>query len=75
MQKLKDLMQDMIRLYMEETSISEQMKSIKQEVKELGYNPSQFSAIAKNMANGELSELKEKTHEMLNLISIVTGEQ
>lgn len=61
----------LVRIYMEAQSLSEQEKEIKGEIKEMGMNPAIAAAVAKSLANGKATELKEKSQETLDLIDEV----
>lgn len=57
-------------LYLEELSISDKIKELKDEAREEGLNPTILSAVAKAIANGKVPELEEKSESILNAIEI-----
>ena len=69
----KDAVAKLVRLFMEQQSLDEQIKEIKDEAKESGLNPAILTTVAKSIVNGKVSELKEKSEEVLETISDARG--
>lgn len=67
----KDAVAKLVRLYMEEQSLAEQIKEVKDEAKQSGLQPAIISAVAKSIVNGKVSELKEKSQETIDLLDEV----
>ncbi len=66
----QEAISQLVKLYIEEGSLAEQIKEIKDEAKESGLNPTILSSVAKAIANNKVDELKEKSEELLKTISV-----
>lgn len=64
----KDAVAKLVRLFMEQQSLDEQIKEIKNEAKESGLNPAILTVVAKSIVNGKVSELKEKSEEIIETL-------
>jgi len=64
----------LVSLFLQEQAISNQVKSIKDELKEAGYNPSLVVAVAKSVASGKVAELQEKSEETIKIIESISKE-
>ena len=60
----------LVKLYTQEQSLAEEIKSIKDEAKESGLNPSILSAVAKAIVNNKVDELKAKSDEIIETIDV-----
>lgn len=67
---MKNFIAELVKLYMQTQSLSEQEKSIKDEIKSSGGNPAVVSAVAKAIVNDKITELKERSEVTLNLIDL-----
>lgn len=59
------------KLFMELESVNEQIKDVKAELKESGFNVAVLAAVAKAMASGKTDELLEKSEETTETINEV----
>ncbi len=66
----QEAISQLVKLYIEEGSLAEQIKEIKDAAKESGLNPTILSSVAKAIANNKVDELKEKSEELLKTISV-----
>ncbi len=66
----QEAISQLVKLYIEEGSLAEQIKDIKDEAKASGLNPTILSSVAKAIANNKVDELKEKSEELLKTISV-----
>lgn len=66
----KEIIDELVKLYMQEESISEQVKEIKSEAKEKGYDPSVLSAVAKAVVKNKVDELIEKSEAMVKAVKV-----
>jgi uncharacterized protein (UPF0335 family) len=66
----KDAIAKLVRLYSEEQSLAEQIKEVKTEAKESGLEPAILSAVAKAIVNNKVDELKKKSDEILETITV-----
>jgi len=64
-----DLLVDQI---IESNNISENIKGLKDEIKEAGFNATLLVTVAKSLAASKVGELQEKTEETLELIKELT---
>ncbi len=67
----KQAVAKLVKLYMEEQSLLEQIKEIKDGVKSSGLNPAIVSAVAKSIVLGKSSELKQKSEEIVETLEEV----
>ncbi len=67
----KEAVAKLVKLYMEQQSLDEQIKEIKSDAKESGLNPAILCAVAKSIVGGKASELKEKSEEIIDTIEDV----
>jgi uncharacterized protein (UPF0335 family) len=66
----KEAIEKLVRIYIEEQSLAEEAKDIKDEAKESGLDPAILSAVAKAIVKGKVDELKAKSDEILKAIDI-----
>jgi uncharacterized protein (UPF0335 family) len=66
----KEIINELVKLYTQEESISEQVKEIKSEAKEKGFNPSILSAVAKAIVKNSVDELIEKSEATVKAIEV-----
>lgn len=66
----KEAIAKLVRLYTEEQSLSEDIKSVKDEAKESGLDPSILSAVAKAIVKNKVEDLIAKSNEVLKAIDI-----
>lgn len=59
-----------VKILTEIESLNEDLKSIKDEVKESGLNVAVLTAVAKAVVNNKVDELKEKSNETLDAIEL-----
>ncbi len=65
----KEAIAKLIKQYVQIQSIEDEIKDIKAEIKASGLNASIIASVAKAMASNKVSELKEKSEEVLETIS------
>jgi SUMO ligase MMS21 Smc5/6 complex component len=77
-QTIKENINKLVRLFMEQQSldsqgkeIKEQIKEIKKEIKATGHNPARVADVAKAMADNKISELEEKAETTVELITVI----
>ena len=66
----KEIINELVKLYTQEESISEQVKEIKSQAKEKGFNPSILSAVAKAIVKNSVDELIEKSEATVKAIEV-----
>ena len=66
----KETIAKLVKLYTEEESILEQVKKIKDDAKEAGFNHVVLSAVAKAIVKNKVDELSEKSEEILTAINL-----
>jgi len=66
----KDIIAKLVKLFMEEDSLKEQIKGVADDAKEAGFEPAILKAVAKAVANGKVDELKEKSESTLRLVDV-----
>lgn len=64
----KEAVAKLMKHYIEISSIEEQIKDIKVDIKAAGLNASVIANVAKAMSSNKVSELKEKSEEVLEVI-------
>jgi uncharacterized protein (UPF0335 family) len=69
MQK-KEAIAKLVKLYTEEESLKEAIKEVKDEAKESGLEPAILSAVAKAIVTNKVDELKKKSDEIIEAISV-----
>lgn len=69
--EIKEAVNQLVRLFNEQQSIDEQVKDIKASLKDTSYNPSLIIAVAKSLASNKTEDLKEKSQDILDIISAV----
>lgn len=67
----KDAVAKLVKLFMEQQSLDEQVKEIKDEAKESGLNAAILTAVAKSIVSGKASELKQKSEEIIDTLEDV----
>lgn len=67
----KDAVGKLVKLFMQQQSIDEQVKEVKDEAKSSGLNPAILTAVAKSIVSGKASELKEKSEEIIDTLEDV----
>jgi uncharacterized protein (UPF0335 family) len=67
----KEAVAKLVRLYTEQQSLDEQIKDIKTEAKESGLNVAILATVAKALASGKATELKEKSTDIVDTIDEV----
>ncbi len=67
----KQAVAKLVKFYMEQQSLDEQIKQIKDEAKDSGLNPAILSAVAKSIVSGKATELKEKSNEIVETLEEV----
>lgn len=70
-QELKDKFNELVKLYVEEGSISEQIKLIKDELKEAGQNATAIASVAKAYASNKVDALVEKSQELIDVVEAI----
>lgn len=70
-QELKDKFNELVKLYVEEGSISEQIKLIKDELKESGQNATAIASVAKAYASNKVDALVEKSQELIDVVEAI----
>jgi uncharacterized protein (UPF0335 family) len=66
----KEYIAKLVKLYTEEESILEQVKDIKDEAKEAGFDHVILSAVAKAIVKNKVDELAEKSESILSAIEL-----
>ena len=67
----KDAVGKLVKLFMEQQSLDEQVKEVKDEAKASGLNAAILTAVAKSIVSGKASELKEKSEEIIDTLEDV----
>lgn len=70
MENMKPYIAEMVKLYMQAESLSDQEKDIKVRIKESGGNPAIVSAVAKAIVSNKVEELKIKSETVIDLIEL-----
>lgn len=68
--QIKQQIAKLVKLYIEEQSLAEQIKEVKDEIKAGGGNPAIASTVAKSIASGKVDELKGKAEQTVELIEV-----
>ena len=71
MKTKRDLVQEMVSIFIQQDALNEQLKEIKAEAKELEFDPAVLSKVAKSIADGKVNELAEKSEVILETIEEV----
>lgn len=66
----KECIAALVRLYTEEESLTEQVKEVKTEAKEAGFDPAVLSAVAKAIVKNKVDELIAKSESTLAAIDV-----
>ena len=66
----KEAIAKFVKILTEIDSLNEDLKSIKDEVKESGLNVAVLTAVAKAIVNNKVDDLKEKSNETLDAIEL-----
>lgn len=66
----KETIAALVKLYAEEESISEEVKQIKSDAKEAGFNPSILSAVAKSIVKNNVDSLIEKSEDIIRVVEV-----
>jgi uncharacterized protein (UPF0335 family) len=66
----KEVIASLVKLYMQEESLSEEIKDVKSEAKDSGYDSSLLAAVAKSIVKNKLDELKDKSEALVRLIEV-----
>ena len=66
----KETIAALVKLYTEEESISEEVKEIKSNAKESGFDPAILSAVAKAIVKNKVDELIEKSEATVKAIEV-----
>lgn len=66
----KEAIAKLVKLFTEEESISEQVKEVKDEIKESGHDAIVLSAVAKAIVKNKVDDLVDKSNAMLAAIDI-----
>lgn len=66
----KEAIAKLVRLYTEEQSLAEDVKAVKDEIKESGLDAAILSAVAKAIVKNKVDDLIEKSNEVLKAIDI-----
>lgn len=65
----KEIIAKLVRQYIQIQSIDEEIKEIKAQAKQDGYNVSILGNVAKAIANNKVDELKQKSEETMEAIN------
>lgn len=68
----KDAVSVLYRLYVEEQHIADKIKEAKDRIKEAGLNAAIISAVAKSIVTNKVTELKEKSKTIVEIIEKVS---
>lgn len=66
----KEAISKLVKVYMEEESLKETIKDLKQDIKESGLNPVVLSTVAKSVVANKIEDLVEKSEETLAAIEV-----
>lgn len=66
----KEAISKLVKVYMEEESLKETIKDLKQDIKESGLNPVVLSTVAKSVVSNKIEDLVEKSEETLAAIEV-----
>ena len=66
----KEAISSLVKLYMAEQSLAEEIKDIKDVAKDSGLDPAIVSAVAKAIVKNKLDDLKSKSDEILKAIEV-----
>jgi uncharacterized protein (UPF0335 family) len=69
-QTVKESLGKLVKLYTEMQSVDEQIKEIKDELKEAGFNAAVIAQVAKSMVVGKTDELLDKAEEVINIVEV-----
>lgn len=69
-QTVKESLGKLVKLYTEMQSVDEQIKEIKDELKEAGFNATVIAQVAKSMVVGKTDELLDKAEEVINIVEV-----
>lgn len=69
--EIKDKFNELVKLYTEQQSVEEQVKELKEELKEAGHNAAIIASVAKAYAANKTDALQEKSQEVLDIINVV----
>ena len=66
----KDYIAKLTSLFMQEESISEEVKELKTEIKDAGFDSVGLAAVAKAIVKNKVDDLKEKSEAVMRLIEV-----
>jgi uncharacterized protein (UPF0335 family) len=66
----KEAISSLVKLYMAEQSLAEEIKDIKDVAKDSGLDPAIVSAVAKAIVKNKVDDLKSKSDEILKAIEL-----
>jgi uncharacterized protein (UPF0335 family) len=67
----RQFINQLVSLYTDEQDLAEQIKSVKDDAKDKGLDPSIISAVAKAIVKDKVSELEEKSANIISAIKSV----
>lgn len=68
--KLKEQVAALVRLYMQQQSLDEKVKEVKDQIKESGGNPVVACSVAKAIASSKVDDLKNKAETTVDMIAL-----
>ena len=68
--QIKEQIAKLVRLYMQEQSLAEEVKEVKDAIKAGGGNAAIAAAVAKAIAGNKVDDLKSKAEETVDLIAL-----
>lgn len=66
----KEAISSLVKLYMAEQSLAEEIKDVKDTAKDSGLDPAIVSAVAKAITKNKVDDLKVKSDEILKAIEV-----
>ena len=66
----KDYIAKLTNLFMQEESISEEVKELKTEIKDAGFDAVGLAAVAKAIVKNKVDDLREKSEAVVRLIEV-----
>ena len=66
----KDYIAKLTNLFMQEESISEEVKELKTEIKDAGFDAANLAAVAKAIVKNKVDDLREKSEAVVRLIEV-----
>lgn len=70
MSSQKDYIAQLVKHFTHIDSVSEQVKEIKDSIKEAGFDPTILTAVAKAIVKNEVDKLNEKSEDILAAITV-----